>query len=114
MIKRRSEIQLKKKFFKRNGGLLLQQLSSSEHNIQNTKLFNSKELDTATDQFNESRILGKGGQGTIYKGMFTDGRIVAIKKCNMVDEGNLEHSSMKSSFFLKSTIEMWLSYLDVV
>ena len=90
MIKRRSEIQLKKKFFKRNGGLLLQQLSSSEHNIQNTKLFNSKELDTATDQFNESRILGKGGQGTIYKGMFTDGRIVAIKKCNMVDEGNLE------------------------
>ena len=47
-------------------------------------------MDTATDQFNESRILGKGGQGTIYKGMFTDGRIVAIKKCNMVDEGNLE------------------------
>ena len=90
MIKRRSEIQLKKKFFKRNGGLLLQKLSSSEHNVQNTKLFNSKELDTATDQFNESRILGKGGQGTIYKGMFTDGRIVAIKKCNMVDEGNLE------------------------
>ena len=92
MIKRRSEIQLKKKFFKRNGGLLLQQLSSSEHNVQNTKLFNSKELDTATEQFNESRILGKGGQGTIYKGMFTDGRVVAIKKCNMVDEGNLEQS----------------------
>nr|POE94002.1 putative wall-associated receptor kinase-like 11 [Quercus suber] len=91
VIKRRSEIKLKKKFFKRNGGLLLQQqLSSSEHNIQNTKLFNSKELDTATDQFNESRILGKGGQGTVYKGMLTDGRIVAIKKCNIVDEGNLE------------------------
>ncbi|KAK4594102.1 hypothetical protein RGQ29_017966 [Quercus rubra] len=91
VIKRRSEIKLKKKFFKRNGGLLLQQqLSSSEHNVQNTKLFNSKELDTATDQFNESRILGKGGQGTVYKGMLTDGRIVAIKKCNIVDEGNLE------------------------
>ncbi|KAM3732435.1 hypothetical protein ACB098_11G060900 [Castanea mollissima] len=91
VIKRRSEIKLKKKFFKRNGGLLLQQqLSSSEHNIQNTKLFDSKELDTATDQFNESRILGKGGQGTVYKGMLTDGRIVAIKKCNIVDEGNLE------------------------
>ncbi|KAL0008644.1 hypothetical protein SO802_010146 [Lithocarpus litseifolius] len=91
VIKRRSEIKLKKKFFKRNGGLLLQQqLSSSEHNVQNTKLFSSKELDTATDQFNESRILGKGGQGTVYKGMLTDGRIVAIKKCNIVDEGNLE------------------------
>ena len=106
MIKRRSEIQLKKKFFKRNGGLLLQQLSSSEHNVQNTKLFNSKELDTATDQFNESRILGKGGQGTVYKGMLTDGRIVAIKKCNKWMRGILNNSSMKSSFFLKSTIEM--------
>ncbi len=91
MIKRRKEINLKKKFLKRNGGLLLQQqLSSSEHNVQNTKLFNSKELEIATDQFNESRILGKGGQGTVYKGMLTDGRIVAIKKCNIVDEGNLE------------------------
>ena len=115
VIKRRSEIQLKEKFFKRNGGFLLQQqLSSSEHNVQNTKLFNSKELDIATDQFNESRILGKGGQGTVYKGMLTDGRIVAIKKCNKWMRGILNNSSMKSSFFPKSTIEMWLSYLDVV
>ena len=107
VIKRRSEIQLKEKFFKRNGGFLLQQqLSSSEHNVQNTKLFNSKELDIATDQFNESRILGKGWQGTVYKGMLTDGRIVAIKKCNKWMRGVLNNSSMKSSFFLKSTIEM--------
>jgi serine/threonine protein kinase len=91
VIKRRKEINLKKKFFKRNGGLLLQQqISSSEHNVQTTKLFNTMELETATDQFSESRILGKGGQGTVYKGMLTDGRIVAIKKCNIVDEGNLE------------------------
>uniref|UniRef100_A0A2N9EYE9 Protein kinase domain-containing protein n=1 Tax=Fagus sylvatica TaxID=28930 RepID=A0A2N9EYE9_FAGSY len=49
-----------------------------------------RSLETATDQFSESRILGKGGQGMVYKGMLTDGRIVAIKKCNIVDEGNLE------------------------
>ena len=84
-------MKLKKKFFKRNGGLLLQQqLSSSENNVQKTKLFNSKELENATDRFNENRILGKGGQDTVYKGMLVDGRIVAIKKCNTVDEGNLE------------------------
>ena len=91
VIKKRNEIKVKEKFFKRNGGLLLQQqLSSSENNVQKTKLFNSKELKNATDGFNESRILGKGGQGTVYKGMLVDGRIVAIKKCNIVDEGNLE------------------------
>jgi serine/threonine protein kinase len=91
VIKKRKKIKLKKKFFKRNGGLLLQQqLSSSENNVQKTKLFNSKELENATDRFNENRILGKGGQGTVYKGMLVDGRIVAIKKCNTVDEGNLE------------------------
>jgi serine/threonine protein kinase len=55
-----------------------------------TKLFNSKESENATDHFNKNRILGKGGQGTVYKGMLVDGRIVAIKKCNTVDEGNLE------------------------
>ena len=91
IIKKRNKIKLKKKFFKRNGGLLLQQqLSSNDSNVQKTKLFNSKELENATDHFNKNRILGIGGQGTVYKGMLVDGRIVAIKKCNTVDKGNLE------------------------
>ncbi|KAL4614348.1 hypothetical protein ACB092_07G047900 [Castanea dentata] len=91
VIKKRNKIKLKQKFFKRNGGLLLQQqLSSNENNVQKTKLFNSKELENATNRFNENTILGKGGQGTVYKGMLVDGRTVAIKKCNIVDEGNLE------------------------
>ncbi|XP_030956469.1 wall-associated receptor kinase-like 8 [Quercus lobata] len=91
IIKKRNKIKLKKKFFKRNGGLLLQQqLSSNDNNVQKTKLFNSKELENATDHFNKNRILGKGGQGTVYKGMLVDGRFVAIKKCNTVGEGNLE------------------------
>ena len=88
-VKKRSGIKLKKKFFKQNGGLLLErQLSSNENNVQNTKLFNSKELEKATDNFSKSRILGKGGYGTVFKGMLSDGRIVAIKKCNTMYEGN--------------------------
>ncbi|WOH15221.1 hypothetical protein DCAR_0934758 [Daucus carota subsp. sativus] len=92
VIKRRKIRQLKEKFFKRNGGLLLhQQVSSSEGNVEATKLFTSKELEKATDHYNVDRILGQGGQGTVYKGMLTDGRIVAVKKSKIEDETKLEH-----------------------
>ncbi|KAJ7004874.1 hypothetical protein NC653_009647 [Populus alba x Populus x berolinensis] len=91
LIKRRRCIQLKKKFFKRNGGLLLQQqLSSSDGSVRKTKVFSSNELEKATDFFNENRILGHGGQGTVYKGMLADGSIVAVKKSTIVDEDKLE------------------------
>ncbi|KAF7145440.1 hypothetical protein RHSIM_Rhsim04G0095200 [Rhododendron simsii] len=90
-VNRRKEAKLKEKFFKRNGGLLLQQqLSSDQGNLETTKLFTSKELKKATDNYNANRILGQGGQGTVYKGMLTDGRIVAIKKSKALDEGKHE------------------------
>ncbi|KAJ0014954.1 hypothetical protein Pint_21799 [Pistacia integerrima] len=90
-IKRRKAIKLTQKFFKRNGGLLLQQqLSSKEGNIEKTRLFTSKELVKATDNYNANRILGQGGQGTVYKGMLVDGRIVAIKKSKIVDKSQVE------------------------
>lgn len=70
LIKRRKVIKLKQMFFKRNGGLLLQQqLSASESNVERTKFFASKELEKATDNYHERRILGQGGQGTVYKGV---------------------------------------------
>ncbi|KAL1151167.1 hypothetical protein V6Z11_A09G022600, partial [Gossypium hirsutum] len=85
-LKRKQKILLKQKYFKRNGGLLLQQhLSSNEGNVEKIKLFTSKEMKKATDSYNENRILGQGGQGTVYKGMLIDGSIVAIKKSKMVE-----------------------------
>ncbi|CAN4081827.1 unnamed protein product [Withania somnifera] len=90
-FKKRREKRQKQMFFKRNGGLLLeQQLSSKEGIIDKAKLFTAKELEKATDHFNENRILGRGGQGTVYKGMLPDGRIVAVKKSKLVDENQLE------------------------
>ncbi|XP_052735724.1 wall-associated receptor kinase-like 8 isoform X2 [Vigna angularis] len=79
----------REKFFKRNGGLLLQQkLSSSEVNMDKVKLFSLKELEKATDNFNSNRVLGKGGQATVYKGMLIDGTIVAVKKFKV--QGKIE------------------------
>ncbi|MBA0715401.1 hypothetical protein Golax_014299 [Gossypium laxum] len=80
-LKKRREVKLKEKFFKRNGGFLLQQqMFSHKGSLEKTKIFTSKELDKATDNFNKNRVLGQGGQGTVYKGMLVDGRIVAVKK----------------------------------
>ncbi|XP_030518430.1 wall-associated receptor kinase-like 2 [Rhodamnia argentea] len=89
-IKSKKELR-EKFFFKKNGGLLLQQrLYSLERNVEKTTLFKVEELEKATDKFNENRILGQGGQGTVYKGTLADGRIVAIKKSEAVDERKLE------------------------
>ncbi|KAF8007158.1 hypothetical protein BT93_K1226 [Corymbia citriodora subsp. variegata] len=80
-VKKRKEIKLKDKYFKRNGGLLLKsELSSPEGNVKKK----------ATDNFNDDRILGQGGQGTVYKGMLTNGQIVVIKKSKVIDEGKVE------------------------
>ncbi|KOM53260.1 hypothetical protein LR48_Vigan09g191900 [Vigna angularis] len=79
----------REKFFKRNGGLLLQQkLSSGEVNVDKVKTFSLKELEKATDNFNSNRVLGKGGQATVYKGMLIDGTIIAVKKFKV--QGKIE------------------------
>ncbi|PIN23016.1 Serine/threonine protein kinase [Handroanthus impetiginosus] len=91
ILKKRRSNQLKQAFFKRNGGLLLQQQVSAHDSIlDRMKVFTSKELERATDKFNESRILGRGGQGTVYKGMLSDGRIIAVKKSKQVKEAQLK------------------------
>ncbi|CAO2837573.1 unnamed protein product [Amaranthus hypochondriacus] len=91
VVKRKKEAKRKSDYFKKNGGLLLQQqIGSIGGNAQKTKIFPVTELEKATDNFNKNRILGQGGQGTVYKGMLKDGRIVAIKKSKKVDESQLE------------------------
>ncbi|GKV26916.1 hypothetical protein SLEP1_g36130 [Rubroshorea leprosula] len=91
ILKKRKKMKLRKQFFKQNGGLLLQQqLSSTKKNIERTKVFSIKELEKATDNFNRDRILGQGGQGTVYKGMLVDGRIVAVKKSKVLDKKNVK------------------------
>ncbi|KAL8495059.1 hypothetical protein ACS0TY_019279 [Phlomoides rotata] len=67
------------------------QLSSiNDGGAERIKLFSSKELVQATDRYNENRVLGRGGQGIVYKGMLPDGRIVAVKKLEGMDEADID------------------------
>ncbi|XP_019151394.1 PREDICTED: receptor-like serine/threonine-protein kinase ALE2 isoform X2 [Ipomoea nil] len=43
------------------------------------KTFSSTDIERATDNFNESRILGEGGFGRVYSGVVGDGTEVAVK-----------------------------------
>lgn len=92
LVKKRKRIIRSKNFFKRNGGLLLkQQLTTTKNgNVEMSRIFSSKELKKATDNFSVDRVLGQGGQGTVYKGMLADGRIVAVKRSKLVDEDKME------------------------
>ncbi|XP_030460183.1 wall-associated receptor kinase-like 8 [Syzygium oleosum] len=64
--------------------------SHEDNHITKGKLFASTKFDTATDHFNEIRIMGEDGQGTFYKGILTDGMIIAIKKSKVIDAEQVE------------------------
>ncbi|XP_042486067.1 putative wall-associated receptor kinase-like 16 [Macadamia integrifolia] len=91
VYQKRKVEKLKKKFFKQNGGFLLkQQLSSREGPVETAKIFTEEELKQATNNYAQNQILGRGGYGTVYKGILPDHRIVAIKKSKVVDESQIE------------------------
>nr|POF09524.1 putative wall-associated receptor kinase-like 16 [Quercus suber] len=49
-----------------------------------------KELKKATNDYDETLIIGQGGFGTVYKGILSNNRIVAIKKSKIGDESQIE------------------------
>ncbi|CAL5051304.1 unnamed protein product [Urochloa decumbens] len=83
---RRKLANIKEKYFRQHGGLLLLEQISSGQGTTFT-IFTEAELMEATEQFDDRNVLGRGGHGTVYKGTLKNGTAVAIKRCiSMTDE----------------------------
>lgn len=90
-IKKRKLTRMREEFFQKNGGLLLeQQTSFNEGGVKSTKIFSANELEKATNNYAEDRILGRGGYGIVYEGILPDQRVVAIKKSRIMDQNQIE------------------------
>ncbi|XP_013708538.2 wall-associated receptor kinase 1-like [Brassica napus] len=90
-MKRRKTTALRQKFFEQNGGgMLIQRLSGPGRSNANIQIFTEESMKTSTNGYDESRILGQGGQGTVYKGILPDNSIVAIKKARLGDNSQVE------------------------
>ncbi|XP_019199638.1 PREDICTED: wall-associated receptor kinase 3-like [Ipomoea nil] len=89
--RRRKLVQIKEKFFKGNGGFVLQQrIAQGGVSSDTTRIFTAEELKRATNNYDQARIIGQGGFGIVYKGHLLDGRIVAVKNAKMMDPTQVE------------------------
>ncbi|KMT14744.1 hypothetical protein BVRB_4g075100 [Beta vulgaris subsp. vulgaris] len=88
--RKRKFIKTKEKFFLQNGGLLMKQQLSLYGETESTKIFKAIKLKTATKNYNKNNILGKGGFGTVYKGVLSNEQVVAIKKSKITSESQSE------------------------
>ena len=64
-------------------------LSKTDQSQKRAKIFTEKELRKATNRFSETKVVGSGGYGIVYKGILKDGTAVAIKVSKRTDRAQI-------------------------
>ncbi|KAJ4759065.1 Wall-associated kinase family protein [Rhynchospora pubera] len=107
-LQKRKLVQMRSVFFRQNGGWILQQRLASQGIDSTTRIFTEEELQKATENYSENRILGRGGYGTVYKGLLSNQQVVAIKRSKLIDESQVEQ------FINEITILSQINHRNVV
>uniref|UniRef100_A0ACD5V381 Uncharacterized protein n=1 Tax=Avena sativa TaxID=4498 RepID=A0ACD5V381_AVESA len=88
LVKKRKLAKKRQRYFMQNGGIVLkQQMLSRKAPL---RIFTSGELDKATNKFSDNNIVGRGGFGTVYRGILSDQMVVAVKRAQRVDQSQVE------------------------
>uniref|UniRef100_A0ACD5UF78 Uncharacterized protein n=1 Tax=Avena sativa TaxID=4498 RepID=A0ACD5UF78_AVESA len=88
LVKKRKLAKKRQRYFMQNGGIVLkQQMLSRKAPL---RIFTSGELDKATNKFSDNNIVGRGGFGTVYRGILSDQMVVAVKRSQRVDQSQVE------------------------
>ncbi|XP_042446223.1 wall-associated receptor kinase 1-like [Zingiber officinale] len=105
---RRKLEETKRKYFKQHGGYELVEKMKLERGLNKFKIFESKELEKATNHFDDKNIIGKGGNGVVYKGVLENQIIVAIKKPKIINE------DLKKQFGTETLILSYINHVNIV
>ncbi|OIW07497.1 hypothetical protein TanjilG_14443 [Lupinus angustifolius] len=61
----------------------MKEVSNTKANALSSRIFTSKEIKKATNNFSQENLLGSGAFGEVFKGTFDDGAIIAIKRAKL-------------------------------
>ncbi|WVY98431.1 hypothetical protein V8G54_030582 [Vigna mungo] len=70
--------------------LLQRQIDLVNGSTERATIFTAEELKKATNNYDDDRIIGKGGHGTVYKGILSNGSVVAIKKAMVSNQTEID------------------------
>ncbi|CAD6243626.1 unnamed protein product [Miscanthus lutarioriparius] len=103
---------IRRAYYKKNQGLLLEQLVFDESTPNKTKIFSLEELEKATNYFDATRVLGRGGHGTVYKDVKSSNILLDATFTTKVSDFGASRSVSIDETHVVTIVQGTFGYLD--